>query len=385
MCYLLIPYGPADGNREASDSFAEKSGVVKMSDTKQKYVAYVGTFTLGDSIGIHIYDVDVEEGTLQERKVIPVNNSSFICRSKNGKFLYSIADEGVAVFDIKPDGDLEMINQIGIDGMRGCYICTDRTGKYLLVGGYHDGKVTLVHTHHNGRLGSIMDGVFHKGTGSIAERNFWPRVTCIVPTPDDHFFCAVDNGIDQIRIYRITDQNKLDLVDIVRGKRGSGPRLLKFRPDGRFAYVINEVGNTVDVYSYKEENGMPVFERVQTVQTSHDEMNSMYDASSGLCISADGRYLFASTAGENIVSMYAVDPESGQLTREFALPVSGEYPKDIALFPDGKHLASVNYDSGSITTFAVNYEKKLLVMKGRPMRLDTPNCILFTKIETGVS
>ena len=62
---------------------------------KEKYVAYVGTYTHGSSIGIHIYDVNVEEGTLKERKVVPVNNSSHLARSLNGKYLYSIADEGV--------------------------------------------------------------------------------------------------------------------------------------------------------------------------------------------------------------------------------------------------------------------------------------------------
>ena len=70
---------------------------------KEKYIAYVGTYTHGSSIGIHLYDVDVEEGTLSERKVVPVNNSSYVVKSKNGKYLYSIADEGVAVFEIKPD------------------------------------------------------------------------------------------------------------------------------------------------------------------------------------------------------------------------------------------------------------------------------------------
>ena len=57
-----------------------------MSD---KYVAYVGTYTHGSSVGIHLYDVNVEEGTLKEKKIIPVNNSSYLCRSVNGKFLYS--------------------------------------------------------------------------------------------------------------------------------------------------------------------------------------------------------------------------------------------------------------------------------------------------------
>ena len=71
------------------------------NNMKDEYVAYVGTYTHGSSIGIHLYDVNVEEGTLTERKVIPVNNSSHIARSLNGKYLYSIADEGVAVFAVE--------------------------------------------------------------------------------------------------------------------------------------------------------------------------------------------------------------------------------------------------------------------------------------------
>ena len=94
----------------------------------ERYVAYVGTYTHGSSIGIHICDVNVEEGTLTERKVVPVNNSSYIVQSKNKKFLYSIADEGVAVFRILQDGDLELINKIDINGMRGCYLSVDDHG-----------------------------------------------------------------------------------------------------------------------------------------------------------------------------------------------------------------------------------------------------------------
>ena len=35
---------------------------------QEKYVAYVGTYTHENSVGIHIYDVDVEAGKLTERK-----------------------------------------------------------------------------------------------------------------------------------------------------------------------------------------------------------------------------------------------------------------------------------------------------------------------------
>ena len=43
---------------------------------QEKYVAYVGTYTHENSVGIHIYDVDVTKGYMTERKVVPINNPS---------------------------------------------------------------------------------------------------------------------------------------------------------------------------------------------------------------------------------------------------------------------------------------------------------------------
>lgn len=349
---------------------------------KEKYIAYVGTYTHGSSIGIHLYDVDVEEGTLSERKVVPVNNSSYLVKSKNGKYLYSIADEGVAVFAIKEDGDLEPINKVDIDGMRGCYLSVDDNGKYLFVGGYHDGKVTAVHTHRDGRLGKVFDGVFHKGIGSVAERNFRPHVSCVLPTPEGKYICAVDNGIDQVKLYRInTTRNRLELVDILRCKRESGPREIVFSKDGKYAYILFELINKVGVFRYKDNGKTPEFELIQTIETLSDELDPLHDCAAAITISPDGQYLFTSTAGDNSVAMFTINQEDGTLVKDFALPISGEYPKDIALFPDGKHIAVVNHESNSITTFTIDYENKVLVMKGRPMKVETPNCILITKVE----
>ena len=61
--------------------------------SKDRYVAYVGTYTHGTSIGIHLYDVDVEQGLMKERKVVPINNSSHLTKAHNKQFLYSISDE----------------------------------------------------------------------------------------------------------------------------------------------------------------------------------------------------------------------------------------------------------------------------------------------------
>ena len=318
---------------------------------KKKYVAYVGSYTHGVSKGIKVYDVDVEKGLLTERNEVEVSNSSHTAVSKNGKYLYSIEDEGVAVFERDKDGDLARMNSVDIDGMRGCYLATDVDGKYLYVAGYHDGKVTVVHTHRDGSLGSLMDGVFHKGLGSVAERNFRPHVNCVRPTPDNKYLCAVDNGIDQVKIYRINKRtHKLELVDILRCPRETAPRIIRFSDDGKYAYLLCELSNEIRVYTYDGTGKHPEFELIQTISTLQkaEDQDAVHNAASGLTLANDGKHLFCTTAGENTVSMFEINPEDGILTKKFTLPISGDYPKDIVIFPDDKHLAVTNHASLSL-------------------------------------
>ena len=345
---------------------------------KKKYVAYVGSYTHGVSKGIKVYDVDVEKGLLTERNEVEVSNSSHTAVSKNGKYLYSIEDEGVAVFERDKDGDLARMNSVDIDGMRGCYLATDVDGKYLYVAGYHDGKVTVVHTHRDGSLGSLMDGVFHKGLGSVAERNFRPHVNCVRPTPDNKYLCAVDNGIDQVKIYCINKRtHKLELVDILRCPRETAPRIIRFSDDGKYAYLLCELSNEIRVYTYDGTGKHPEFELIQTISTLQkaEDQDAVHNAASGLTLANDGKHLFCTTAGENTVSMFEINPEDGILTKKFTLPISGDYPKDIVIFPDDKHLAVTNHASNTITVFSIDYEKNIIVMNGKPLKVDMPNSI----------
>ena len=73
--------------------------------------------------------------------------------------------------------------------------------------------------------------------------------------------------------------------------------------------------------------------------------------------------------------MYAVDQETGLLTKKFTLPISGDYPKDLMIFPDNKHIAIANHGSNSITVFTVDYEKNIIMMNEKPIKIETPNCI----------
>ena len=124
----------------------------------------------------------------------------------------------------------------------------------------------------------------------------------------------------------------------------------------------------------------PEFEKIQTISTIND-YHASNSAASALNFSADFQYLVSSNAGDNSVVVYKIDEQTGLLEKLFCLPISGDYPKDAALFPDNKHLVSLNHESSSMTFFSVDSEKGTLIMNGKEMKIDRPNCIIFHKLK----
>ncbi len=352
--------------------------------SKDKYVAYVSTYTSGNksSYGIRIYDVDVEKGRFIEKDQVEITNSSYVTVSHNQKYLYSITDFGVESYKILKDGSLEVLNHASINGMRGCYLSTDYADKFLFVAGYHDAKLTVLRVNEDGSIGEITDEIFHKGLGSIAERNFRPHLNCVKMTRDNKFLCAADLGMDHVVIYELNhNTGKLRQVDMIRSEQESAPRHLKFSKNGKILYIVHELKNYIDVYEYSvDENNNPGFEKIQNISTLNP-YHASSSAASALNFSQDFKFLCSSNAGDNSVVLYSIDQETGLLTKIFCLPVSGDYPKDANLFPDNKHLVSLNHESNSMTFFSVDAENGTLVMNGKEMKVDRPNCIIFHKLQ----
>lgn len=348
----------------------------------EKYVAYVSTYTMKDKHGIKIYDVDLEKGRFSPKNQVEITNSSYVTISKNKKYLYSITDFGVEAYKILKDGGLELINYAPINGMRGCYLATDYADEFLFVAGYHDGKLTVLRLQDDGSIGEITEEIYLLGLGSVGERNFRPHANCARMTHDNKYLLVVDQGMDHVNVYRLDHKRgTLKMVDVVRGDIESSPRFVKISKDGRFIYIVNELACNITVYTYEERNNNPYFNRIQTISTTDSNKTDYGCSASTLSMSEDYEYMLSSTAGENSVILYKVNQETGELSREFCLPISGEYPKDAAIFPDNRHIVSLNHGSDTMTFFKIDKEKKVIMMCAPEIKVNRPNCILFYKIE----
>lgn len=349
---------------------------------ENKYVAYVGSYTYkGNAQGITIFDVDVENGALIRRKEVPVNNASYVVSSKDKTRLYSITDDGVVTFRILPDGDLEYMATAPIRGMRGCHIGLSQDMTYLFVSGFHDGKVTILRLNPDGTAGEITDGFYTTGLGSVSETNLRPHLSCARLTPEGKYLCVADPGIDQVKIFKFNHASgRIKLVDAVRLEIDSSPRYMRFSADGRFMYVVCEKSSTICVYSYDgTTKDYPKFELIQTVSTL-GKKHTKITVAHALRFSADESLVVATNNGDNSITVYNKDPETGLLDFQTSLPISGEYPKDCNIFPDNKHFVSVNYNSSTLTTFRWIPEDKYISMNKRPIKVSQPNCCAIVKL-----
>ena len=81
-------------------------------------------------------------------------------------------------------------------------------------------------------------------------------------TRDNHYLCAADLGLDHVNVYRVDhERGKLKPIDMIRSEQESAPRHLKFSKDGHILYIVHELKNYIDVYTYEEKHGIPEFEK----------------------------------------------------------------------------------------------------------------------------
>jgi 6-phosphogluconolactonase len=347
---------------------------------------FVGTYTGARSKGIYRCAMDLATGKLGEPEVAAeVANPSFLAVAPGRHFLYAVGElsefdgkkgGAVTAFSLDPaTGKLEVLNQQSSGGAGPCHLVVDRAGKHVLVANYSGGSASVLPVGADGRLGKATAFVQHKGSGTNPQRQEGPHAHSINLDPANRFAFVADLGLDQVAVYHYdADKGTLTRAEPATVAPESGPRHFAFHPDGRHAYVINELASTVTAFRYDPERG--ILKEVQTVSTLPRDFKGQ-NTTAEVVVHPSGKFLYGSNRGANSIAVFAVDPASGELTPAGHQAENIKVPRNFNIDPTGAFLVVANQDGDSLVVFRIDPKSGALEPTGSTVSVSRPVCVKF--------
>ncbi len=357
-------------------------------------LAYVGTYTGGKSRGIYLFRLETQnpEGS-QNDLLVPLGlaaetpSPAFLEIDAKRGLVFAVNETnefngqptgGVSAFSVDPaTGKLKLLNQQSSMGTGPCHLILDRTGRHVFVANYGSGSVAVLPVSSDGRLGEATDVVQHEGKSVNPQRQEGPHAHCVTLDPANRFLFVCDLGLDKVMIYKYDAQNgKLAPNEpaFAAVAPGAGPRHMVFRPDGRFAYVVNELNSTVTAFAYDANAGaLKELQTVSTLPESFDGQNTCAE----IGIHPSGKYVYASNRGHDSVALFAVDHEKGTLSYIEAQSTGGKTPRHFGIQPSGARLAIANQNSDTLLLCRIDEGNGRLKPSGVFAEAPTPSCIQF--------
>ena len=339
----------------------------------------------GQKSGIYRATLDDETGKLsQPMLAAEIKAPEFLALRPDGQRLYAAyalenGKGGVAAFEISPDTkSLRPLNTQPIGGNGACHVAVDPTGRCLFTAEYGDGTIAAFPLAADGQIQPRSALIQHAGSGPNKERQDGPHPHSANPAPKNEFLLVPDLGTDQIVVYHADPATGLlEARGHGTSPPGAGPRHMKFHPNGKFAYVLNELDLSVTVFKYDAATGN--LEAIQTISSLPEEFRENSCTASEVCIHPNGRFLFAANRGHDSISAFTVDPESGKLTFVEREAIRGNNPRNFNLDPSGKWLLAGGLQSNTISVFKVNQDDGSLLFTGQTVNTPAPMCIVFQR------
>ena len=343
-----------------------------------------GSYSTPDKESVHLFQLNLQDGSLKKLNAVDgLSNPSFLKIHPNGKYLYTVNE--VSTFDGKKSGGvtafaldvnggkLNKINQQPSGDTGPCHLTVDATGKYVLVAHYGGGSTSVLPIKIDGSVGAVVSQIKHKGS-SVHSRQKAPHAHAVHVGPNNKFAFAPDLGIDKVLVFSFDEktgaiaETKFDGANL---EPGSGPRHFGFHPDGKFAYVINEIKQTVTAFRYNAKRG-----RLRTLQTLSTVPHPVDGNSTAeVLVHPTGQFLYGSNRGHNSIAMFRINEKNGKLTALGHESTRGSTPRNFGIDPTGQFLLAANQQSDNVAVFRINQDTGKLKFTGNEIKLSKPVCV----------
>lgn len=349
------------------------------------YFLMIGTYTTAPSEGIEVYGYNSKDGSFQYLHRTAIKNPSFLAISPNQKYLYSVGENGqpaggmVSAFKLNAkSGDIELINSQTSMGNHPCYISVHKSGNWVAAANYSSGNFVYYPVGTNGSLKEPIN-TQHQGSSIIKGRQDGPHAHSAVFAPDGKYLVVQDLGIDKLMIYPLDGSGKINtaMSSFMQMSPGAGPRHLDFHPNGKWAYLMEELSGNLTAMSYQ--NGK--FKILNSVNGYPADYKGP-KGSADVHVSPDGRFVYGSNRGEShTIGIFKIDPSTGKVALVATQSTMGQMPRNFNFDPTGNFLLVANQNTSDIVVFKVNKETGLLTDTGTRLIVSKPVCLKWVKKE----
>jgi 6-phosphogluconolactonase len=344
---------------------------------------YFGTGGPGAK-GIYRATFDPANGKLTSAELAAeIGSPGFLALHPAGGKLYAVANTpngpGAIGYNIGADGKLEVINSAPTGDGGAAHIAVHPSGKFLLTAQYGNGSVALFPLDAEGKLGPAQVTKHQGGSGVRKPVQEKPHAHMVSFSPDGRFALVPDLGLDQIVIYRINlDAPSIERHGVAASVPGGGPRHMKFSPDGKFIYLLNELSSSATTFAWDAAAGTAKQLANYPALSAEVKAKEAMNAAAEILVHPSGRYVYFSNRGNDTVTVFRADPTTAALQVIQVQPVRGAFPRNIALSPDANWLLAAGADSNTVSVHKVNPATGELTYQTKGViNVPAPICILF--------
>ena len=356
-----------------------------LANAADMYV-YFGTHRSGPGIGFSLAHFDTDTGVLTRPEfIMEAVEPAFFVIHPDGRHLYTCnsgkTTGSVSAYEINPKtGKLTLLNQKPSGGADPSYITLDKTSRYALVANYQGGSIAVLAINPDHSLGDRTGFAQHTGHSVNPDRQTRPFAHSIIVDPGNRFALVADLGLDKVFVYRFNEKDgSLTPNDppFTTVKPGSGPRHVKFHPNGQWVYVINEMACAVTGFNWDAAKGsLTEFQTVSTLPEGFTGTNTCAE----LVIHPNGRFLYGSNRGHDSLAVFAIDQATGKLMLVQRVSSRGNWPRNFTFDPTGKWILCSNHNSDNVAVFRVDAETGKLAQVGKPISVPFPFCARFLPV-----
>lgn len=257
----------------------------------------------------------------------------------------------VIAYRITPDdGTLSEAAQAPLPGSP-THISTDRLGRFLFCGSYNAGCVSVT---------PLVDGLPQPVVDVVESLDGCHSANI---SPDNRTLWVPALKQDRICLFTLSDDGKLvaQSPPEVRTVEGAGPRHMAFHPNHQYAYSVNELNSTVNVWALKDPHGN--IECVQTLDMMPPDFADTRWAAD-IHITPDGRHLYACDRTASLITIFSISEDGSVLSVEGYQPTETQ-PRGFNIDDSGKYLIAAGQLSHHIAVYEIAGERGLLTEKGR--------------------